>query len=165
MTVQQAGGQQQNVVLSSERPIMPVVSINPALIGNQIVGGAHQIQALPIVNQSSEQLAMAQQQMQAAAAAAQMQQQVSNEQQPGANMPMLVTSPERAAGAPVELQTMMPPPAATPMSVDEAKSTSTPKKDAEESNGDANGESRFCFCREESIYFFVLCLLPFVRLS
>lgn len=156
MAVQQSPQQQQNMVLGGERPIMPVVSINPALIGNQIVGGAHQLQALPIVGQPTDQLQAA-----AAAAAAQQQMQHQLQQQQQAqqatpseqapSMPMLVTSPERAGSGQVELQIMQQPPGppGTPLTaaIDDAAKMGTPKKDGtEDSNMDtssANGEYFF----------------------
>ncbi|CAG5081730.1 Similar to ph-p: Polyhomeotic-proximal chromatin protein (Drosophila melanogaster) [Cotesia congregata] len=56
----QPSQQQPGVVLGTERPIMPVVSmggvgaINSAIIGNQMVGGTPQVQAMPILAQPSE---------------------------------------------------------------------------------------------------------------
>lgn len=154
MTVQQQPVTQSNVVQlgpGGERSMMPVVSINPALIGNQLVSaGPHQLQALPIVSQQGDlqaaaAAAAAQQQMQQAAAVAaaqqqHLQQQAAQQQSEQApSMPLLMTSPERAQ---IEVQTgvMHPPPPSTPMSVDDkTDKISTPKKDAEE-NGDANGK-------------------------
>ncbi|OXU20022.1 hypothetical protein TSAR_004280 [Trichomalopsis sarcophagae] len=149
MAVQQSPQQQQNMVLGGERPIMPVVSINPALIGNQIVGGAHQLQALPIVGQPTDQLQVA---AAAAAAQQQMQHQLQQQQQTqqaapseqAPSMPMLVTSPERAGSGQVELQMMQQPPGppGTPLAaaIEDAAKLGTPsKKDAtEDSNTDTS---------------------------
>ena len=120
MAVQQQG-QPSNVVLGAERPIMPVVSINPALLGNQLVGGPHSLQALPIVNQPSPDQIQAAQQLQA-----------SQQMQPPSeapNMPILVTSPERSNQMECP---MMPPPASTPMIIcneDPTKMGTPSKKD------------------------------------
>lgn len=155
MTVQQQPVTQSNVVIGpgGERSLMPVVSINPTLIGNQLVSaGPHQLQALPIVGQPGDlqAAAAAAQQMQQAAAVAAAQQQHLQQQQAAQqqsavsdqapSMPILMTSPERAQME-VQAGVMPPPPPATPMSVDDkTEKTSTPKKDTVE-NGDASASS------------------------
>lgn len=160
MTVQQQPVTQSNQVVigpAGDRSLVPtMVSINPTIIGNQLVSAGHpQLQTIvsqPGDLQAAAAAAAAQQQIQQAAAVAaaaqqqQLQQQAAQQQSEQApSMPLLMTSPERTQ---IEVQTgvMPPPPPATPMSVDEkAEKANPPKKDGADENGNASTGNDFIF--------------------